>query len=118
MFIVLFQSQNKNLYVSFRTVIVLTGFFIILSYGSHSLLSLDYNFSLVFISLSLSPEEVSCSYLSCTIRILIRIRGSVFRGIRLSTVTGKGGSVGLKLAKRVNLLSKDKMFYTKGRELN
>lgn len=30
----------------------------------------------------------------------------------------KGGPVGLKLANRVDILSKDKKFYTKGQELN
>lgn len=83
MFIVLFQSQNKTFMLVSVPVIVLTGFLSFYLMAAIPFSSLDYNFSLVFISLSLFQEEVSCSYLSCSIRILIRIRGSVCRGICL-----------------------------------
>lgn len=113
-----FNLRTKTVMLVFVPVILLTGFLSFYLMAAIPFSTLDYSFSLVFISLSLSPEEVSCSYLSCSIRILICRRGSVCRGIRLSTVTRKGRPVGLMPTNPVDLLSKDKKSYTKGQELN
>lgn len=60
------------------------------------------------------------NYLSCSkAPVSSFVEEGVFaEGLGFLLSRGKGGRVGLKLANRVNLLSKDKKFYTKVQELN